>query len=410
MALSWKTAVAALAVGVVFHATNDFRPVDSYWPSASVDAAVDGHFSETYYQARALFRDRARAANAALYTLPLPHLAHLDLSVDVAVIAGANDNVLLHLSGTHGVEGFAGSAIQSKLLVESGNWTVASGPTVVLVHAVNPFGFAQLRRTNENNVDLNRNWLSAQAFADAKASDPNQHGYDDVFSLINPQPSGGVLHMHLQFVTTLARILTTGMAKVKSAMVAATYHYQQGLFFGGFEKQPSLNAIEQFLTDTIKMDALTTLTIVDVHTGLGPSGVDTLILTPVCNTAVAEQIFASENAAGLVASTTSAGNAVTAGYASTKGFVPDGIASLFPAKHHDKLVTIAQEFGTVPMPFVTKALIEENAFFNHAPTRRLPFAEKLRDVFYVHQSAAWRKSILDRGMDVFAKLYAHAAK
>jgi hypothetical protein len=29
---------------------------------------------------------------------------------------------------------------------------------VVLVHALNPYGFAWLRRVNENNVDLNRNF------------------------------------------------------------------------------------------------------------------------------------------------------------------------------------------------------------------------------------------------------------
>ena len=34
-----------------------------------------------------------------------------------------------------------------------------SRPTVILVHALNPVGMAQMRRVNEANVDLNRNCL-----------------------------------------------------------------------------------------------------------------------------------------------------------------------------------------------------------------------------------------------------------
>lgn len=35
---------------------------------------------------------------------------------------------------------------------------------IVLVHAVNPFGFLNNRRWNENGVDLNRNFLVEDVF------------------------------------------------------------------------------------------------------------------------------------------------------------------------------------------------------------------------------------------------------
>src|SRR3546814_19590214 len=75
---------------------------------------------------------------------------------------GADDaeNVVLIVSGTHGPEGFMGSAAQIALLNK-----VALGAQnprnikVVLVHAINPWGFAHVSRTTENNVDLNRNFI-----------------------------------------------------------------------------------------------------------------------------------------------------------------------------------------------------------------------------------------------------------
>ncbi|GLD99936.1 hypothetical protein PINS_up008664 [Pythium insidiosum] len=86
--LPWKPAALVVALALWIHALNNFAPLDSYFPSALVDSTAEPHFSETYYQARALFRERAHAADATLHAIALPHLAHLDLTIDVAVIAG----------------------------------------------------------------------------------------------------------------------------------------------------------------------------------------------------------------------------------------------------------------------------------------------------------------------------------
>jgi hypothetical protein len=36
---------------------------------------------------------------------------------------------------------------------------VPSGVAIVLVHALNPFGFSKIRRFDDKNIDLNRNFL-----------------------------------------------------------------------------------------------------------------------------------------------------------------------------------------------------------------------------------------------------------
>jgi hypothetical protein len=202
--------LAALAA-LLLHAYNDFAPMDSYLPSVPVNASVETHFSESYYQARALFRARTEAAGAQLFSLPLEHLQALDLTVDVAVLPGASDHVLLHISGTHGVEGFAGSAIQAALLERAASSPSSSGgqkPTVIFVHALNAYGFAKLRRFNEHGVDLNRNWLTPEEFKERQARDPNRLGYLDVYELLNPTQSS----RRRSVATTASRILFSSVA------------------------------------------------------------------------------------------------------------------------------------------------------------------------------------------------------
>src|SRR5204862_4906486 len=84
-----------------------------------------------------------------------------DLTIDAAVFgAGRPRRVVLVTSGLHGVEGFVGSAVQAALLEDAfTSWQPPAGAAVVLLHALDPFGFDQLRRTNADNIDLNRNFL-----------------------------------------------------------------------------------------------------------------------------------------------------------------------------------------------------------------------------------------------------------
>src|SRR5262249_43549094 len=128
------------------------------------------------------FRSSLQQVNGRLETLDLQAKgpAGEALSIDIGWIGNPNPRfVLLHSSGVHGVEGFAGSAIQLQLL---GNVPHLPPPaSLILVHVLNPFGMAWLRRVNENNVDLNRNFLAAdEEYAGAPAS------YKEFDSFLNP--------------------------------------------------------------------------------------------------------------------------------------------------------------------------------------------------------------------------------
>ncbi|KAL3798275.1 hypothetical protein HJC23_000189 [Cyclotella cryptica] len=110
------------------------------------------------------------------------------------------DNInIIHSSGVHGVEGYLGSAIQLRFLHEliiqneerlDSRKDALSKETklrhVLIIHAVNPYGMRHHRRTNENNVDLNRNALSAEEWKLIRFRDPNFEGYVDLDSVLNP--------------------------------------------------------------------------------------------------------------------------------------------------------------------------------------------------------------------------------
>src|SRR6516225_9551772 len=83
-------------------------------------------------------------------------------------------------SGTHGVEGFCGSGCQTGYLNDRLYEALSSKSAVILVHALNPFGFAWLRRVNEDNIDVNRN------FHDFRKPLPSSEAYEQLHGWLVP--------------------------------------------------------------------------------------------------------------------------------------------------------------------------------------------------------------------------------
>jgi hypothetical protein len=72
--------------------------------------------------------------------------------VAISPFKQATKTVILS-SGLHGVEGPVGSAIQLAFLEREWSvWRCSTDISVVLIHALNPFGYAHGRRPNEENA------------------------------------------------------------------------------------------------------------------------------------------------------------------------------------------------------------------------------------------------------------------
>ena len=124
---------------------------------------VEQCFFDSYPAARAAFVDTARQAGARLATHTHPSAKGPQgqpIHIDVAAFgARSAPKLLVAISGTHGLEGLAGSAAQIAFIRSGLLRQLSADVRVVLVHALNAWGFANGSRTTENNVDLNRNFI-----------------------------------------------------------------------------------------------------------------------------------------------------------------------------------------------------------------------------------------------------------
>src|SRR4051812_2004414 len=192
----------------------------------------ESSFSTDFSTARTRFRNAATAAGAALseYSYPERGPNNEALTTDVAWL-GALDarNVLVTVSGTHGVEGFCGSGAQVEWLERfARNETTKprSDTAVMLIHAINPYGFAWRRRVTHENIDLNRNWI------DFDAALPINDDYDKIASAVCPAEWTDESRQRAM-AELMAYIAAHSMEKFVQTVSGGQFKHSKGLFYGG---------------------------------------------------------------------------------------------------------------------------------------------------------------------------------
>jgi Protein of unknown function (DUF2817) len=218
------------------------------------------------------------------------------LAIEVACLGSADPGrIVIVSSGLHGIEGFLGSAIQLAWLeMRVAQHSLASDSAFILIHAINPFGFAWRRRSNERNVDLNRNFLDDRSFLTCDpAYAESRRIYDGLDTFLNPAslPSpcepytAKAINVILQAgLSARARmsphakpsyfqvreIFALGLAELQKSLPVGQYEHDKGLFYGGRRSEQSTRVLQRQLpvwTANARM-----ILHVDFHTGLGVSG------------------------------------------------------------------------------------------------------------------------------------------
>ncbi|NND92125.1 MAG: DUF2817 domain-containing protein [Granulosicoccus sp.] len=227
-----------------------------------------------YFSSRDRFVELARScgAQAESHSIDAVGPDGEALSVEVAAFTSTHDEHLIILtSGVHGVEGFIGACIQFQALQMLANNGLANGVGVVMIHAVNPWGFAHLRRVDEGNVDVNRNFSVSPD--NKPAPNPDYAALDPV---INPRGKPGI-GSEIDYWINAGKLITRnrGIKKLFKSIAEGQHEFPQGLFFGGHEISHSCALLQKLVQGyAANIDRIT---ILDVHSGLGPSGVATLI-------------------------------------------------------------------------------------------------------------------------------------
>jgi hypothetical protein len=226
---------------------------------------MNGCFSENYAEAREKFLGAAREVGAAVnsFGLGVTGPDGGELATDVAWLGAAGaSRVLATLSGVHGVEGFFGSATQIEWLRRAKALPLPKDTAVLHVHAVNPYGFAYLRRTNEENIDINRNWINFDEL-------PENALYEELSADLCPADWSA----ETQAATGSrlnAWIGQHGFAAFQKAVSGGQWLHSQGLFYGGAAPSWSRKTLTHIIES--KLGSAARVCIIDFHTGLGPYG------------------------------------------------------------------------------------------------------------------------------------------
>ena len=349
-------------------------------------------FAETYRDARAAFLEAAGRAGAAIASLRAPGRgpAGEPLFTDVAGLGDPEAPVRLVVSsGLHGVEGFCGSACQIAWLRSGAPAALAENVGVILVHALNPFGFAWVRRFDDGNVDLNRNFL------DDFADPPQNPRYREIRAALAAAP--GTPAWRDAEAALAAYRAQAGEAAFHEAATGGQYEDPQGIFYGGAAPAWTRRTFVGLLRE--RLAGAERAVVLDIHTGIGAFGERVpFLMAPADDPrrAAAERLF---------------GEPVR-----TPARGPDGarVRRGLMLPHLDELglapafLPLGVEFGTLPLEETTKAVRAENWLFHHG-RRDTPegrrIVQALREAF-CPTDADWEAAVLAKSAEMFRRIVA----
>lgn len=355
---------------------------------------MDGiEFSASDYQAaRTKFLAAAKACGASIASLDHPDGGPdgRPLFTDVALLGSpVADRVLVINSATHGVEGFCGSAAQVGWLSTAGRTEIPDDVRLVLVHAINPHGFAWLRRETEDNVDLNRN------FRNFSGPVPQNEAYAALHPKITPA------HWDESVSRAVFEIIDEyrqkhGNKGLQDALQHGQYTHPDGIFFGGSKPTWSNRTIRAILREYVA--GARHVGLIDFHTGLGPYGTAELIAF---------------------------GGRASADRAKTwyqNGVVPVGTEDSISAKivgtldlafseglPEASLTSISAEYGTYPVDRIMKALVASNWLYRKGDCESAAgkaIVSELRKCFYPDEDD-WKDLVWVRARQIIRRAVHH---
>jgi hypothetical protein len=289
--------------------------------------------------------------------------------------------VLMITSAMHGLEGFCGSGCQVALLHDSEliSRFIELQTTLVIVHAVNPFGFSHLRRVNEDNIDLNRNFLD---FSQASAGNEQ---YGEIHPIMVPDHWPPTTENRQALETYIAK---NGQKAMQSAVTIGQNTHTDGLFFSGQSAAWSNLTLRQVMRDHIAPNQVATW--IDIHTGLGPSGYGEKICGSVSGV---EELNRARECWG--ADVVSPYN----GESSSAPIRGPGSSAIPQECPNTITSSMALEFGTIPVLSVLRNLRADQWLVNRQQRGEAVSAEQaatikkeLRDAFYT-DTDTWRGAV-----------------
>ncbi len=247
------------------------------------------YYQDSYEECREAFRelsDAIREEYRGVEVSRIPvlrrsgrgYITDQGLTIDYCYIPAQmnTDKLFILTSGLHGIEGFAGSAVQQMFMTEMIPELNLDNTGILLVHGLNPWGFKNKRRVTENNVDLNRNFDTGDELFDTE-----NEGYTKLKDFLQPEEKVDMGSSRNRFflVSAIRLIAKHGMDSLRQAILQGQYEHEKGIYFGGMKFEQQKRLLEPLLL-SVSSD-YEGVFIIDLHTGYGERGKTHLFPNPI---------------------------------------------------------------------------------------------------------------------------------
>ena len=241
------------------------------------EVAESYNYSEVFYDeyddVRAHLQDTVANLKTRGYDAQLSSYAvdeSDDLYIDSIYIPATEKqtNLIVITTGVHGIEGYIGSVMLDVFWTEIYESEINKANTGVLVVAnVNPYGMKYHRRYNENNVDLNRNFIIDWNEFDTTVN----KDYPKVDTFLGPKDTmGNIVGHELSFYGSMIKeLIEDGADTISNALLGGQYEYAEGVYYGGNGDETSTTYLKEVFQKTLESD-YDNIVHIDVHSGYGP--------------------------------------------------------------------------------------------------------------------------------------------
>ena len=355
-------------------------------------------FYTTYDEIRTHLKDRVADLKKKVITVETSEYAidkSDNLYIDNIYLAATEnqENLIVLTTGVHGMEGYIGSVMLDVFFDEIYPTIDIKNTGILVVANVNPYGMKYMRRYNENNVDLNRNFILDWENFDLTSN----KDYPEVKNFLQPEGKiGNALWHEVGFYANLAKeALTKGADKVSDALLTGQYEYPQGVYYGGNGDEASTAYLKGVFNDCLE-SGYENIVHIDIHSGYGPR-YNMVIFNSVYETMTEKETKEAFGYDYVISYDSES-------FYATTGDTTDYFYRLAESKNTDKtLFSTCFEFGTIGDSFMDSILslkytVDENR--NHwYPTENSTSAEivveNYKELFYPPETQWREKTVQD---------------
>lgn len=241
-------------------------------PEVEADYAYSKYFYNSYDEIRSHLKERVKELRESGIVVEASEYAVNEsdnLYIDNIYLPAENEkeNLIVLTTGVHGMEGYIGSVMLDVFFEEIYPGIDTKETGILVVANVNPYGMKYMRRYNENNVDLNRNFILDWNDFDMSSN----KDYPEVKEFLQPEGKIGNAFWHeVGFYLNLAKeALTKGADKVSDALLTGQYEYPKGVYYGGNGDEISTAYLKGVFNECLDNE-YKNIVHIDIHSGYGP--------------------------------------------------------------------------------------------------------------------------------------------